>query len=54
MTPFVWLIPIALLVFGAGAIARSVRRRRDHRHLTAEPLSGQWLAEARSREEHPW
>jgi cytochrome c-type biogenesis protein CcmH/NrfF len=54
MTPIVWLIPIALLVLGAGAIARSVRRRRDQRHLTSEPLSGQWLAETRSREEQPW
>lgn len=50
----VWLIPMAIFVLGAG-IALRVRHRANHpRPLTTEPLSNQWLAEARSREEHHW
>ena len=47
-----WALPLVLLV-GAGLIAR-LRRRDSHRVLTSEPVSGQWLAEARSREDHTW
>jgi hypothetical protein len=47
-----WALPLVLLV-GAGLLAR-FRRRDADRELTTEPLSGQWLAEARSREDHPW
>lgn len=51
--PMVWLLPVAILAFGvARVVAR--RRRRGDTKLTTEPLSGQWLADARSREEHPW
>lgn len=50
--PMVWLIPVAVLAFGAVRIVSRLRRRSDAK-LTSEPLSGQWLAEARSREEHP-
>jgi hypothetical protein len=50
--PMVWLIPVAILTFGAVRIFN--RRRRGEPKLTTEPLSGQWLADARSREEHPW
>jgi paraquat-inducible protein B len=49
----VWLVPIAVLVIGAGALARAWRRG-DERRLTSEPVSGQWLADARSREEDTW
>jgi cytochrome c-type biogenesis protein CcmH/NrfF len=49
----VWLVPIAVLVIGAGAWARAWRRG-DERRLTSEPVSGQWLADARSREEDTW
>jgi cytochrome c-type biogenesis protein CcmH/NrfF len=48
----VWLIPVAILAFGALRVV--LRFRRSDPKLTSEPLSGQWLAEARSREEHPW
>ena len=48
-----WFIPLILLA-GAGLVARVRRRRDPDRLLTSEPVSGQWLAEARSREEHPW
>ena len=47
-----WALPLVLLV-GAGLIAR-LRRRDSDRVLTSEPVSGQWLAEARSREDHTW
>ena len=47
-----WALPLVLLA-GAGLIAR-FRRRDSDRVLTSEPVSGQWLAEARSREDHPW
>jgi cytochrome c-type biogenesis protein CcmH/NrfF len=49
----VWLIPIAIVVLSAGAFVRA-RRRSSRNHLTHEPVSGQWLAEARGREEQPW
>jgi cytochrome c-type biogenesis protein CcmH/NrfF len=50
----IWLIPVGILVVGAAAIVRARRRSRSARALTNEPVSTQWLAEARSREEHPW
>ena len=48
-----WAVPLILLA-GAGLLARYRRRSDADRVLTSEPVSGQWLAEARSREEHPW
>jgi hypothetical protein len=48
-----WVVPLILLA-GAGLIARLRRRTDSDRLLTTEPVSGQWLAEARSREDHPW
>ena len=47
-----WALPLVLLV-GAGLVAR-FRRRESDRVLTSEPVSGQWLAEARSREDQTW
>jgi hypothetical protein len=49
----IWLVPLAVLVIGAGALARAWRRN-DDRGLPSEPVSSQWLAEARSREEERW
>ena len=49
----VWLIPLSLVILGAGAFMRA-RRRATHRSLTHEPVSGQWLAEARGREDQNW
>jgi cytochrome c-type biogenesis protein CcmH/NrfF len=49
-----WFIPFAVLLVGAGFFARARRRSDDSRLLSSEPVSGQWLAEARSREEQPW
>jgi cytochrome c-type biogenesis protein CcmH/NrfF len=50
----VWLIPLTVFVLGAGVLFRARRRAGDSTSLTSEPVSGQWLAEARSREEQPW
>jgi cytochrome c-type biogenesis protein CcmH/NrfF len=49
-----WFIPLTLMVLSAGVFVRARRRASLTRSLTSEPVSGQWLAEARSREEHPW
>ena len=48
-----WALPLVLLA-GAGLLAVLRRRSDSDRVLTSEPVSGQWLAEARSREDHPW
>jgi hypothetical protein len=48
-----WALPVVLLA-GVALLARIRRRADPDRTLTSEPVSGQWLAEARSREDHPW
>jgi cytochrome c-type biogenesis protein CcmH/NrfF len=48
-----WWIPLSLVVIGAGVVWRARRNRRDV-EITPGPVSGQWLAEARSREEYHW
>ena len=48
-----WALPLVVLA-GAALVARIRRRADPDRLLTSEPVSGQWLAEARSREDHPW
>jgi cytochrome c-type biogenesis protein CcmH/NrfF len=50
----VWLIPLTILALGAGAYYRARRRADNPRSLTSEPVSGEWLAEARGREENRW
>jgi hypothetical protein len=42
-----------LLVLAAAGVAARVRRSRFNR-ITTDQLSGDWLAEARAREEQPW
>jgi cytochrome c-type biogenesis protein CcmH/NrfF len=49
----VWLIPFGILVLGAGAFLRARSRASRTRSFTHEPVSGQWLAERRSREDPP-
>ena len=51
---FAWLIPLTVFMVGAGAFFRARRRANHPTPLTSEPVSGQWLAEARGREEHRW
>ena len=48
-----WALPIVVLA-AAGLFVRLRRRTDSDRLLSSEPVSGQWLAEARSREDHPW
>jgi hypothetical protein len=50
----VWFIPLGLFVLGAGAFLTARRRAARTRSFTHEPVSGQWLAQARSREDPPW
>ena len=52
--PMIWFLPVTILIIGAGAFVRARLRARSTRPLTTEPVSGQWLAEARSREEQTW
>jgi cytochrome c-type biogenesis protein CcmH/NrfF len=52
--PIAWLIPVTIVLLGAGLFARARRRSRDRVSFPQEPVSGQWLAEARSREEQHW
>jgi cytochrome c-type biogenesis protein CcmH/NrfF len=54
VVPMIWLFPVTILIIGAGALIRARLRANNSRSLTTEPVSGQWLAEARSREEQPW
>ncbi|NUR55981.1 MAG: hypothetical protein HOQ29_16170 [Acidobacteria bacterium] len=48
-----WLIPVALVVVGTGWFVKN-RRRHVDQGLTSEPVSGDWLAHARSRGDHQW
>ena len=48
-----WFIPVTLFAIGAGAFLRHRWRNRDTT-LSSEPVSGEWLAQARSREDHRW
>jgi cytochrome c-type biogenesis protein CcmH/NrfF len=49
-----WLIPVAVVLVGVGVFARARRRNHDQGELS-EPVSGDWLAQARSRwSDHHW
>jgi len=49
-----WWIPIAVLVAGAGVLIRARKRRHDDIAVTTEPVSSEWLAQARGRDEQHW
>jgi len=49
-----WWIPIAALVAGAGVLIRARRRRNADVSVSSEPVSSEWLAQARGRDEHRW
>jgi cytochrome c-type biogenesis protein CcmH/NrfF len=49
-----WWIPIAVLAAGAGLLVRMRRRRNNDVTPTTEPVSSDWLARARGREEQRW
>jgi hypothetical protein len=51
MTLKLWILAGGLLAFAAAGTAfRFTRSRRQ----TVDHLSGDWLAQTRAREEHPW
>ena len=49
-----WWIPIAVAAAAAGVFLRSRLRRDRDVPLTSEPVSADWLAQARGRDEHRW
>jgi cytochrome c-type biogenesis protein CcmH/NrfF len=49
-----WWVPLAAAVIGAGAWFRARRKRREVGVISGTPVSEQWLAEARGREEQQW
>ena len=49
-----WFVPLTILALGASLFVRARRRAGEERMLTSDPVSSEWLAHARSREEHPW
>jgi hypothetical protein len=48
-----WILAGGLLAFAAAGTAIRLVRARSKR-FTIDQLSGDWLAQARAREEHPW
>ena len=53
MTLKLWILAGGLLAFAAaGSVLRASRSRS--KRFTADQLSGDWLAQARAREEHEW
>ena len=53
MTLKLWILAGGLLAFAAAGTAFRITRARAKR-FTMDHLSGDWLAQTRSREEHPW
>lgn len=53
MTFNLWILAGGLLAFAAAGTAIRITRARAKR-FTTDQLSGDWLAQARAREEHPW
>ena len=51
--PTLWLIPIALVAYVARFVFNRARRSRDI-SVSTEPVSSDWLAQARSRDDHHW
>ena len=49
-----WWVPVAVAVIGAGAWFRSRRKRREQTVVAGTPVSEQWLAQARGKEEPQW
>jgi cytochrome c-type biogenesis protein CcmH/NrfF len=49
-----WLIPITLVVVGAGLALRARHRRQSPTTYSLEHVSGEWLAQARGHEEQEW
>jgi len=43
-----------VVAVGAGLVMRLRRRQTDDASLTSEPVSADWLAQARGRDEQGW
>ena len=50
----IWFVPLTILALAASILMRARRKASEGRLLTSDPVSSEWLAQARSREEHPW
>ncbi len=50
----IWFVPLTILALGASLFLRARRKAGESPMLTSDPVSSEWLAQARSREEHPW
>ena len=48
-----WLIPVALVAYVARVVFNRARRNRDI-SLSTEPVSSDWLAQARGRDDYHW
>jgi cytochrome c-type biogenesis protein CcmH/NrfF len=49
-----WFIPATILAVTAGLVVRALRRHKRETAFTQDPVSSQWLAQARGREEQQW
>jgi cytochrome c-type biogenesis protein CcmH/NrfF len=52
--PIAWWIPLTIVVLGAGAFVRARWRHTRNSSPTSEPVSSEWLADKRGREENRW
>jgi hypothetical protein len=53
MTLKLLMVAGGLLALAAAGVVVRFRRDRSH-NITTDQLSGDWLAQARAREEHQW
>lgn len=49
-----WVLSAGIFMCVAGIAARRAFRTRNRSEYGNEPVSTEWLAQARSREEHGW
>ena len=49
-----WWIPLSILGLGAALLMRVRRRPQSSVTMTTDSVSGEWLAQARGREEQEW
>jgi hypothetical protein len=50
-----WLLVLGVIALATTAVGvRLKNRRRGGDGISTDPVSGEWLAEARGREDHSW
>jgi len=54
MTLKLWILAGGLLALAAARTAIRMTRAARSTRISNDQLSGDWLAQARAREEHPW